>query len=56
MSQINRFLISTDWEDHYPDVTQKLFPHPLSDHFPLLLEVGCMVRGKIPFCFENVAT
>ena len=54
MSRIDRFLISSDWEDAYPDVTQKLLPCPLSDHFPLLLEVGSMCRGKSPFRFENM--
>uniref|UniRef100_A0A2N9FBT2 Uncharacterized protein n=1 Tax=Fagus sylvatica TaxID=28930 RepID=A0A2N9FBT2_FAGSY len=54
MSHIDRFLISSNWEDVYPDVTQKLLPHPLSDHFPLLLEVGSMSQGKFPFRFENM--
>jgi hypothetical protein len=54
MSRIDRFLISSDWEDMYPDVVQKLLPRPLSDHFPLLLEVGSVVRGKSPFRFENM--
>ena len=43
MSQIDRFLISSDWEDSYPKVNQKLMPQPLSDHFPILLEVGGML-------------
>ena len=54
MSRIDRFLISTDWEDHHPDAVQKLLPRPLSDHFPLVLEVGSVVRGKSPFRFENM--
>jgi hypothetical protein len=53
MSRIDKFLVSTNWEDHYPDVTQKLLPRPLSNHYPILLEVGSMVRDKIPFRFEN---
>uniref|UniRef100_A0A2N9EUT4 Uncharacterized protein n=1 Tax=Fagus sylvatica TaxID=28930 RepID=A0A2N9EUT4_FAGSY len=47
MSRIDRFLISSE-------VVQKLLPRPLSDHFPLLLEVGSVVRGKSPFRFENM--
>jgi hypothetical protein len=47
-------LISSDWEDLYPDVTQKLLLYPLLDHFSLLLEVGRMTRGKSPFWFENM--
>ena len=54
MSRLDRFLVSTDWEDFYPDVSQKLMPQPLSDHYPILLEVGSMLRGKIPFRFENM--
>ncbi len=29
-------------------------PRPLSDHYPILLGVGSMLRGKIPFRFENI--
>ena len=54
MSQIDRFFISADWEDRYPDASQKLLPRPLSDHYPILLEVGSMLQGKIPFRFENM--
>uniref|UniRef100_A0A2N9IMC9 Reverse transcriptase domain-containing protein n=1 Tax=Fagus sylvatica TaxID=28930 RepID=A0A2N9IMC9_FAGSY len=38
------FLVSSDWEDFYPDVCQKLMPRPLSNHYPILLEVGSMLR------------
>uniref|UniRef100_A0A2N9G0Y7 Uncharacterized protein n=1 Tax=Fagus sylvatica TaxID=28930 RepID=A0A2N9G0Y7_FAGSY len=54
MSRIDRFLVSFDWEDFYPDVCQKLMPRPLLDHYLILLEVGSMLRGKIPFRFENM--
>ena len=54
MSRTDRFLISTDWEDRYLDVLQKLLPCLLSDHFPLLLDVGSLARGKASFHFENM--
>uniref|UniRef100_A0A2N9FZT4 Reverse transcriptase domain-containing protein n=1 Tax=Fagus sylvatica TaxID=28930 RepID=A0A2N9FZT4_FAGSY len=54
MSRIDRFLISADWEDSYPDASQKLLPRPLLDHYPILLEVGSMLQGKISFRFENM--
>ena len=47
-------LVSTDWEEYYPDVMQKLLPKPISDYNPVLLEVGGMARGKSSFKFENM--
>ena len=54
MSQIARALVSHDWEDHHPDVIQWVLPHPISDHIPILVETGRVLRGQSPFRFENM--
>ena len=54
MSKIDKALVSHDWEDHYPDVIQWVLPHPLSDHFSILVEARRILRGKSPFRFENM--
>jgi hypothetical protein len=53
-SRLDRFLISTYWEEYFLDVCQKRLPRVLSDHFPVKLECGTGRRGQIPFRFENM--
>jgi hypothetical protein len=53
-SKIDRFLLSPEWEEHYPDVSQSRLPRLLSDHFPLMLDCGSQREGKRYFKFENM--
>ena len=41
MFSTDRALVSHDWNTlHYPDVTRQTLPHPISGHYPILLEAG----------------
>ena len=53
-SRLDRFLVSAEWEEHFPDLIQKRLPRLLSDHFPICLETAHLERGKAPFRFENM--
>ena len=53
MSTIDRASVSTDWEEHFSDIIQRVLRHPISYHNPLLLDAGDLVRGKSPIRFEN---
>ncbi|KAG6652145.1 hypothetical protein CIPAW_06G163400 [Carya illinoinensis] len=53
-SRLDRFLISPDWECHYPEVCQRRLPHLCSDHFPILLDGGGIHSGRSYFKFENM--
>jgi endonuclease/exonuclease/phosphatase family metal-dependent hydrolase len=39
-SRIDKFLVSPDWEDQFPDLVQKRLLRLCSDHFLILLD-GC---------------
>jgi len=52
--RIDRFLLSTEWEEYFPEVSQKCLPRLLSDHYPLLLDCGVERWSRGSFKFENM--
>jgi hypothetical protein len=53
-SRLDHFLVPLDWEARYPSLLQKRIPRLCSDHFPILLDCGCILGGKRTFKFENM--
>ncbi|KAG6667503.1 hypothetical protein CIPAW_01G105200 [Carya illinoinensis] len=53
-SLLDRFLISTEWEIHYPEVWQKRLPRLCSDHWRIMLDYGGIQRRRRHFKFENM--
>ena len=53
-SRIDRFLLSLDWEDHFPSIIQRRMPRLMSDHFLILLECGQLQKCRRPFRFEKM--
>ena len=53
-SRLDKFLLSSDLEEHFPNIRKKRLHRLLSNHFPVLLEGGNFHRGSRPFRFENM--
>jgi hypothetical protein len=53
-SRIDRFLVSLEWEERFPAVTQRRLSRLHSDYFPLLLDCGAPRGGNRYFKFENM--
>ena len=45
MSRIDRALVSLAWEEHFENVSQRVLPRVLSDHYSLLLEASVVRHG-----------
>lgn len=52
MSMLDRFLVSTDWFDLYPELRQLALPKATSDPCPIILDSSCEQWGLAPFRFE----
>ena len=53
-SRLDRFLVSSDWENCFSGVVQCILPRPVSDHFLIFLDGGGISFGPTPFRFENM--
>ena len=53
--RIDQFLISEDWEVHFPRGIQVVLAKPVSDHSLILLDGGGMRKGPMSFRFENMS-
>ena len=54
-SRLDRFLLSSDLEEHILNICQRRLQRLLSDHFPILVEGGNFQRDSKPFRFENMS-
>ncbi|XXG61222.1 hypothetical protein AAC387_Pa04g2933 [Persea americana] len=52
MSKLDRFLVTLDRLETYPEVTQLALPKPVSDHCPIPLDSDCERWRPSPFRFE----
>lgn len=52
--KLDRFLVNTPWNDHYPRNLQNSLPRLGSDHVPIQREVDGVHSHPRPFRFEVV--
>jgi hypothetical protein len=52
--KLDRVLVSTEWEQHFPLATVEALNRDISDHTPLLLSTGdgVQIKKQPPFKFE----
>ncbi|XP_019430585.1 PREDICTED: uncharacterized protein LOC109337945 [Lupinus angustifolius] len=53
MSRLDRFLLSPDWLNAWPNSTQWAINREFSDHCPVILRYKKLEKGPIPFKFNN---
>ncbi|WMV50549.1 hypothetical protein MTR67_043934 [Solanum verrucosum] len=52
-TRLDRFLYSTEWEESFKNIRQRIMPRVTSDHNPILLECGDWEKRNSYFKFEN---
>ncbi|KAI3988839.1 hypothetical protein MKX01_016410, partial [Papaver californicum] len=51
--KIDRFLVTANWDDHFPSINIKALGIPLSDHKPISLSCETDDWGPPPWKFEK---
>lgn len=46
-SRIDKFLLSSDWEDHFSNMAQKALPRFVSDYCPISLDNESFMQGSL---------
>lgn len=54
MSKFDRFLVSAERDEVYPNSKGETFPYTTSDHIPILLNRNNLLSGPRLFKFENM--
>ena len=48
MLRIDRALVSLDWEEHFENISQRVLPRIILDHYSLLLELVLFDMVGVP--------
>lgn len=52
-SRLDRFLISSEWDEEFRNIKQSMLPRITSDHIPIELQCGNWEPNRSYFKFEN---
>ena len=53
LAKLDRFLISSDWDDLFPLASQRVLPNPCSDHAPVKNFFANHFKTTTPFRFDR---
>ncbi|XP_077226279.1 uncharacterized protein LOC143859460 [Tasmannia lanceolata] len=52
LGRLDRILLSKEWEELFPRISQRALSRPISDHNPIMLELSEYTSGPRPFRFD----
>lgn len=51
--RLDRFIFTSEWEELFPNVRQKILVRAISDHCPVKIDTSKLKWGPCPFWFEH---